>query len=290
MAKPLPEKSSNRSLAEHAESEPLHSAHPPQPPSCTTCALVGCLFSALVLIGTALAIFTIAKNVCAILPDPAHRIFGCKEKEIKVREPVIDEVRRLERLDTVELNLSAIVTVRQKHTFPVPYTEILVYGVCGRAIVGVDLAKLEETDLIVSGSTITVTLPQAEVFSVDPTPTLNVAETDEILIGDGDRKVKSLEACNQAFDWTGVRTPELIKEAQEQAMIQFRAIAEEEFVLERARRNAENELKRFLEFAEHDEVRFIEPEEPEGIFEQLGKTLRHLDELAVPVQEDQNGP
>jgi hypothetical protein len=289
MAEFLPQKPSNQSLLAQSEQEPLRSVQPPQPPSSTTCALVGCLFSAVVFIGVALAIFTIAKNVCAILPDPAGRILGCNGI-IRVREPVIDEIRRLERLDAVELNLSAIVTVRQRHTFPVPYTEILVYGVCGRAIAGVDLRKLEENDLIISGSTITVTLPHAEVFSVDPTPTLNVAETDEVLIGDGDRKVKTLEACNQAFDWTGGRTPELMKEAQEQAMTQFRAIAEDDSVLERARRNAEKELARFLLFAGYDEVRFIEPEKPEGIFEQLGKTLLHLYELTVPVPEDQAEP
>ncbi len=290
MARTLPQKPSNKSLVDHREQEPMLSGPPPQPPSCMAFVLAGCLLSSIVLIGIALAIFTIIKNPCAVLPGPARRIF-CREIIIRIREPVITEIRKLERLDTVELNLSTIVTVKQKHTLP-PYTEILVYGVCGRAVAGVDLTRLNDSDLLVSGSTVTITLPQPEVFSVDPTPVLDVAQTEMRLVeGSGDRKVKTLQACNHAFSWTrvGGGTPELIEDAQEQAMIQFRARAEEEDVLERARRNAEKELARLLMFAGYEKVIFIEPPEPvgepEGVFGQLGRFLQSLGELQLPEPE-----
>ena len=118
-----------------------------------------------------------------------------------------------------------------------------------------------------------------EVFTVDPTLALNVTETDEHPSGDSDRTVQVLPACNHAYSWTAPlgRTPELIRVAQEQAMVQFRSIAEEGYVLERAQLNAQTELARFLLFTGYDEVRFVEnpeePVEPSGWLEEIMQQL-----------------
>ncbi len=290
MNRSLPQKLSDKLPGRHQEQELIHLERPPEPPSCMGCVLAGCLLSSIVLVGIALAIFTVIRNPCAVLPGPARRILDCGPIEIKVRKPVITEIRKLERLDMVELNLSAIVTVKQEHTFP-PYTEILVYGVCGRAIVGVDLAKLQDSDLIVNGSTITVTLPPSEVFSVDPTLSLNVSATDVRLIeGNSDRKAKILQPCNHTFHWTrvGHGTAELVEDAQRQAMVQFWARAEQEDILERAQDNAKKELARFLLFAGYQEVIFLEPTEaprPPGLFERLGQSWGQIEEIPTPQPE-----
>ena len=52
------------------------------------------------------------------------------------------------------------------------------------------------------------------------------------------------------------QTPELIRDAEEQAMIQFRAVAEEGYILDQAQQNAKRELGRFLKLAGYTAVEF----------------------------------
>ena len=278
MDRPLPEKSSNHLPSNHQAQAPSLHDYPPQPPSCTSCALVGCLLSAIAILGVSLFILIIIKNPCKVLPDPIKGVL-CRERKVTVSPPNVDEIRALGRLDTVELNLSTVVTVKNRRGWPIKFDEILVYGVCGRVIAGVNLTKLKDQDVITSGTIITISLPRAEVFSVDPTLALNVTETDEHPTGDSDKTVQVLPACNYAYSWTAPigRTPELIRVAQEQAMIQFRAIAEEGYILGKAQHNAEKEMARFLMFTGYDEVRFVEnpeePVEPSGWLEEMMQQL-----------------
>jgi len=147
---------------------------------------------------------------------------------------------------------------------------------------------------------ITITLPSPEVFSVNSTLELQVDETGERPLGESSRKQEVLPACSYTYKWThwpAKPTPSIIRDAEEQAEIQFRARAEEKDVLERARHNAEKELARFLIFAGYKDVIFVEPvqlEEPPGPFEDMFEPLRQylqgLVKAIMPQPEEPANP
>jgi hypothetical protein len=298
MDRPLPQESPSQSSTNHPTQGPSFSGYPPQPSSFLSCALVGCLLSAIVIIVVSVAGMTIAKGFFEELVDviDIFDIFGSREGETTISPPTIEEIRTLGRLDTVEVDFStAVKVINRRGTWPAQSDEVLVYNVCGRAIAGIDLSNLEG---MTSGTTITISLPRAEVFSVDPVLDLTVPAIPEYPVEEKDRKAEILPACNLDHEWTvppGMdRTPELIRDAEEQAMIQFRAIAEEGYILDLAQSNAEREMARFLMLTGYERVVFLESEEPisepEGMFQELGQFLRSLEELAVPGEEEQTGP
>jgi len=224
----------------------------PDPPAFASCALLGCLLIAFVIMAVSLAGMTIIKSQFTAWLEPIKDFFGFGPREIILTQPSIDEIRLMGRLDTVDLSLSAVVTVEQDHMIG---SEKLVYGVCGRIVAGINLERLANKDMIVNGTTITITLPQAEIFSVDPTLAWNVADTKEYSVGQKDAQI--LPMCNHTYSWDTPplldKTPDFVREAKEQAMVQFEKIASE-YVLEHAQSNAEGEMARFLLLLGYDKV------------------------------------
>jgi len=258
MAHQSPKKSPDRSLTNRQARGSLSPDHAPNPPSCASCVLVCCLCLAFIIFVVSVAGLTFAKKQFTTLLDPIKDFFGLGPKEIVLSPPSIDEIRTMGRLDTVEMSLSVVVTVKHDYRGP---DEKLTYGVCGRIVAGVDLEELTSQDAVINGTTITLSLPQAEVFSVDPTLVWNVAETEEYQIDK--RKAQILPVCNYTYSWDEApfrdKTPELIRNAEEQAIIQFKEIAGEGYLLETAQSNAEKEMARFLMLMGYDEVRLVRP-------------------------------
>lgn len=188
--------------------------------------------------------------------DIWNDIFGPPPvRTIEVARPGIDKIRNLGRLDTLELKLATAVTVQNKRTVGV---ETLVYGVCGRAIIGVELAGLEAQNVLVKGDAITLTLPPIQVFSVNPTMDWNIAEKEEYALEEGERKAAIMSSCSYAYKWDAPwpyeKTKELPAQAEEQAMAQFKLLANQEHILQRAQQNAEKTLERFLKSAGYNQV------------------------------------
>jgi len=259
MERPLPQKTSPPAPQPLA---PIYTERPPDPPGLKSCVVWGCLLTCIALMLFSFAGVTVAKELFKRAVTPLAQIFERGPEEISVSLPTIEEIRELGRLDTLEINLSTVVTViNPRKLGPLKADEVLVYNVCGIAIAGVELDELEATDVIVSGSAITISLPSAQVFTVDLMLSPTVPDTEAYALETEDRKAQILPTCSQAIEWdvppfVGEKTPELIRVAEEQAMVQFRAIVEEKRFIDQARRNAEQELKRFLQFAGFEQVQF----------------------------------
>jgi hypothetical protein len=88
---------------------------------------------------------------------------------INVDQPaVIRQIRALQRLETVSYTMDKIIT--GEHENPVlPHFlagDRMLLVVHGEVIAGVDLAKLQPNDVRINGSTASIHLPSAEVFTV----------------------------------------------------------------------------------------------------------------------------
>jgi len=95
---------------------------------------------------------------------------------ISVDQPtVVRQIRGLERLETVSYTMDKIVSgERENPIFPQFLAgDRLLLVVHGEAIAGVDLSKLEPSDVTVRGNSVRVHLPPAEIFttSLDNTKT-----------------------------------------------------------------------------------------------------------------------
>ncbi len=265
MDRPLPQKTSPPTPQ---PPEPTYTERPPDPPGIKSCAVWGCLLTCIALILFSFAGVTVAKELFKRAVTPLTEIFKSGPKEISVSLPTIEEIRELGRLDTLEINLSTVVTViNPRKLGPLTSDEVLVYNVCGTAVAGVALDEMKAADVIVNGNAITLSLPSAQVFNVDLMLAPTVPETEEYTLETENRKAQILPTCSQAINWdvppfVGEKTPELIRVAEEQAMVQFRAIVQEKDFLTQARRNAERELGQFLRFAGFERVQFVRSENP----------------------------
>ena len=85
-----------------------------------------------------------------ILPDPVT---------------IINEVRSLARLETIQYSVEKIITAEVgQEIFGPLFGDRLLFVAHGTVIAGVDLNKLETSDLNLNGGVLTVRLPDAEIF------------------------------------------------------------------------------------------------------------------------------
>ena len=177
---------------------------------------------------------------------------------VQVAPPNIDKIRHIGRLETLERELSTVVHAKRDYTLV--DDEELIYGVCGRIVAGVDLSKLTPDDVIIADNAITLHLPPAEVFTTDLITEWKVSETEMYKV-EGDIKAQIVPACDHVYKWsqsTGRdKTPELVTDAQEQALLLFQEMADDPEFLARAQRNAEDTLERLLKAAGYEEVNFV---------------------------------
>jgi hypothetical protein len=79
---------------------------------------------------------------------------------------VIAQIRELRRLESIAFNVDKVVTGERSGLLPNVLTgDRILMIVRGEVVAGVDLAKLNDADIHVNGSTVRLTLPDAEIFS-----------------------------------------------------------------------------------------------------------------------------
>ena len=79
---------------------------------------------------------------------------------------VVDRIKRLERLETVTYTMDKVVEGDRTSSILPDFLvgDKLLLSVQGQAIAGVDLGQLKSADVSVSGKTVRVHLPEAEIF------------------------------------------------------------------------------------------------------------------------------
>ena len=159
-------------------------------------------------------------------------------------DDVYERLKDLSRLSTVEYKLSTVVKVVNPRG--IRGDEVLVYGVCGRVVAGIDLSKLEKEDVKTTGPNVHITLPQAEMFTLDLILENDMRYVPPYELGEKDRTVEMRSTCEETYSWTVpfplTRTPELVTDAQEEALKAFKETAERNKILVEAQNNAETLL------------------------------------------------
>lgn len=158
---------------------------------------------------------------------------------------VVREVRELARLETASMTMEKVIRAeREQEVLWGAFGETLIFVAYGEVIAGVDLAKMEETDVqVVDPETVMVHLPDAEIFTVD-------LDNEKSYVADRD---------------TGLLTradPELETLVRQAADRELEAAAEESDILETADENAEAYMRGFLQDLGFENVIFTETTPP----------------------------
>src|ERR1700723_3264673 len=95
-------------------------------------------------------------------------VFRSGQTAINVSQPtVVRQIQQLQRLETVTYTMDKIISGERDNPYLPKFLagDRLLLVVHGQVIVAADLAKVQPSDVVVHGETITFHLPQAEVFS-----------------------------------------------------------------------------------------------------------------------------
>jgi len=99
--------------------------------------------------------------------DKVATAISGRELVVNVSQPtVVSRIQRLERLETVTYTMDKIVEGEKTNSILPDFLvgDKLLLSVHGQAIAGVDLGQLKSSDVTVSGRTIRVHLPPAQIF------------------------------------------------------------------------------------------------------------------------------
>lgn len=165
-----------------------------------------------------------------ILPDPVL---------------IVLEVKDLARLETASYTLEKVVRAeRGQEVLWGALGETLIFVAHGEVIAGVDLAQMQEEDVVVVDPvTVQVHLPEAEIFNV-------ILDNERSYVADRD---------------TGILTradPQLETQVRQAAQSDLQAAAEESDILELANENAKNYMRGFLSNLGFENITFTESTPP----------------------------
>ena len=206
------------------------------------------LIAAAVIVAAAIQSATRGVTAAAEAMNPANiaaTVLAERTPTVVARPPAITQVRALADLTTSSLLMSTIVEADKARVGNI-VREKLVLLACGRVKAGIDLSKLQDSDVRASpdGVTVTVRLPKAEIL-------------DTYLIDD------TTEPCTtRVYDRTNLillpATKDLESQAREQAVNAIRETALQSGVLREAERNAQTIIERVLLLAGYQIVVFVE--------------------------------
>lgn len=183
-------------------------------------------------------------------------LFWAGRNDTTLRDRLHGQLRDLSRLSTVEYKLSTVVQVINPRG--IWGDEKLVYGVCGHVVAGIDLSKLSKEDVQVDGSHIRIALPEAEVFTVDVILENDVREVSEYELETSGRTVEMHSECAEAIVWNVPGplqpTPQLVADAQEEALKAFKRTAVENKIEAEAQKNAQRLLKKWFDRLDFETV------------------------------------
>ncbi len=186
-------------------------------------------------------------------------LFWAGRNDTTLRDRVYEQIIDLSRLSTVEYKLSTVVQVINPRG--VWGNEELVYGVCGHVVAGIDLSRLSKKDIQVDGSHVRITLPPAEIFTVDLLLENDMQEVTEYKLEAEGRTVEMHSECTEAIVWNVpgplARTSSLVADAQAEALKAFKSTAEDEGIEAEAQKNARDFFDKWFDRLDFETVEIV---------------------------------
>jgi hypothetical protein len=141
---------------------------------------------------------------------------------------IIREVRGLSRLETASYTVEKIITAEsQQGPFAFLFGDRLILVAHGQVIAGVDLSKIEESDITVdAGGSVEIVLPEAEVF-------ITALDSEQSYVFHRDTGVIGMKV-------------DLETEARQAAEKEILEAALEDGILDMARSNAESYIRHLI--------------------------------------------
>lgn len=169
-------------------------------------------------------------------PD-LRQLVNTPTPQIRSGAAVIQRIQQLSRLETASYTIERVIDVSQGSNIPILGDDKLLLIAHGSVVAGVDLSQLNEDSLKISpdGSTLTLSLPPAQIFSSN----LDSQKT----------RVYSRER-----GWLAPENKDLETQARQEAEQQILQAACEDGILERATQEAERSLRQFVGLLEYDKV------------------------------------
>jgi hypothetical protein len=157
---------------------------------------------------------------------------------IIVLPTVINQIKPLGQLHTASYFLSTVVDTQMPIGALNQIQRVLLVA-CGKVDAGIDLSKLEPQNIITTGDKVTIRLPDAEIF------------TSQLF---DDRKCTYVVVREEGI----LLPPNTVLEtaAREAAVGNFKETALGNGILEQARVNAENEVRRLLTLLGYRDIQF----------------------------------
>lgn len=167
-------------------------------------------------------------------------LFGEGRSQTTTSPVVVEDIQKLDQLDTVRMTQSVVVTKETGGTELRRFLtgeEVILVAV-GDVEAGVNLSDLTEDNVRVEDKTVTLQMPEPEISSVS-------LDEDQTRLYDRDQGVLRLRA-----DET------LVEEARQEAQDELVAAARQNDIRATAESNAEDTIRTFLTTLGYEEVRF----------------------------------
>jgi hypothetical protein len=164
------------------------------------------------------------------LVDKLHAVFAPVYRTQPSPVVIVERLRAMQRLETARQTTLHDVAVESSNGLPVWLAgERLRMRAVAEASAGIDLAKLRPEHIRISGGRVWVTLPEPQLF--------------EVVIREA-----GTEVYHRARGWLTFRPDQTIEQrARRQAWLEARHAALQGELLNKARQNAADELKRLLQ-------------------------------------------
>ncbi|MFA5532149.1 MAG: DUF4230 domain-containing protein [Candidatus Shapirobacteria bacterium] len=152
---------------------------------------------------------------------------------------IIEEIRQLGRLETVEINLQQIFKGERNQDFLWGIAgEKIVFDAYASVVAGVDLSQITSEDIVIEGKNIKINLPSSEIFYVVMDESFSFVVSRQIgLLGSAD--------------------PDLESQIRQEAQNYFKSQAQQMDILITAQTNAEAVIQDFLQKLGFEQVEFI---------------------------------
>ncbi len=200
---------------------------------------IGCTLQLLLVLAILIVAFVIVQSFG--LPAGLSSLFNAPPVTPTsiVQPAVIDQIKPLGQLHTASYFLSTVVDTQMKIGALQQVQRVLLVA-CGKVDGGVDLAKLQPSDIQTLGERVIIRLPAPELF------------TTQLF---DDRKCTYVVMRDEGI----LLPPNLVLEtaAREAAVANFRETALANGILEQARTNAEGEIRRLLSLVNYRDVQFV---------------------------------
>ena len=196
----------------------------------------------IVVLGVGLGVALSTQSFMERLPVIGPILFEEQPPRTTTGPVMVEGIQDLDQLATVRWRESVIVTRESGGTELEQFLagEKVLLVAAGDVEAGVNLADLGRDDVRVERETVTIQLPEPEILSVS-------LDEDETRVYDRD------------FGLLNIRPDdELAEEARDVAVDRLEEAARDEDVLERAERNAEDNIRAFVISLDFEEVEFVD--------------------------------